>query len=79
MGKRNHCPYCLFSQHLDIFPGDNANTCHGAMKAAGIYQDENGEMFLIHRCLVCGKTSRAVVALDDNYEEILKILPKQQE
>ena len=26
---RNHCPYCLASQHLDIEPGDRLADCGG--------------------------------------------------
>ena len=33
---RNHCPYCLSSQHLDIEPGDREADCGGAMEAIGV-------------------------------------------
>lgn len=33
---RNHCPYCLYSKHLDINPGDRAETCHGILEPIGI-------------------------------------------
>ena len=26
---RDHCPYCLYSKHVDINPGDRQNTCKG--------------------------------------------------
>ena len=29
---RNHCPYCLSSQHLDNEPGDRAADCGGVME-----------------------------------------------
>ena len=29
---RNHCPYCLYSLHLDNQPGDRANKCRGLME-----------------------------------------------
>ena len=25
--SRDHCPYCLYSKHVDINPGDRQNTC----------------------------------------------------
>ena len=28
---RDHCPHCLYSKHVDIFPGDRQNTCLGKM------------------------------------------------
>lgn len=73
-GIRNHCNKCLFSLHLDIFPNDNANACHGLMKPVEILYNEENEMLLLHKCISCGKTSRAKVALDDNYNEIYKII-----
>ena len=33
---RDHCPYCLYSKHLDINPGDRENTCKGLMRPIGI-------------------------------------------
>mgnify|MGYP006353681455 CR=1 FL=1 len=33
---RDHCNYCLYSKHLDIFPGDRENTCLGKLKPIGI-------------------------------------------
>ena len=28
---RDHCNHCLYSKHVDINPGDRANTCHGLL------------------------------------------------
>ena len=38
---RDHCPNCLYSVHVDIFPGDRQNNCHGLLKPIGIekYRD----------------------------------------
>ena len=33
---RNHCPYCLYSKHVDINPGDRAEQCHGSLNQLGI-------------------------------------------
>ena len=30
--SRNHCPFCLWSLHVDINPGDRANECRGQME-----------------------------------------------
>lgn len=76
MGVRNHCPKCLYSLHKDIFPMDNANPCHGLMEPVGVLYNENNEQLILHKCLTCGKTSRAKVALDDNYAKIIDILPQ---
>ena len=26
---RDHCPYCIYSKHVDILPGDRKNTSKG--------------------------------------------------
>ena len=31
-GYTNHCPNCLWSKHVDIYPGDRKNNCGGLMK-----------------------------------------------
>lgn len=74
LGARNHCPQCLYSFHTDIFPGDNAHECHSLMAPVGTFENEEGQLLVIHKCTKCGKSSRAAVRLDDNYEEILKLL-----
>ena len=30
--SRDHCPYCLYSKHVDINPGDRLNPCKGLLK-----------------------------------------------
>ena len=30
--RRNHCPWCLHSKHVDINPGDRAEECHGDLE-----------------------------------------------
>ena len=34
---RNHCPYCLSSQHLDNEPGDRAAGCGGVMEPIAVW------------------------------------------
>ena len=73
---RNHCPYCLFSLHLDQEPGDRASDCHGRMEPIGVWVRKNGEWALIHRCTVCGKLDSNRVAADDNPMKLLSIAMK---
>jgi len=40
---RNHCPYCLWSVHLDKTPGDRASLCRGGMEPIAIWVDPQGE------------------------------------
>ena len=59
---RNHCPYCLFSLHVDLIPGDRRNKCGGLMKAIGIQYKSGKGYQIIHRCLRCGEKSVNKVA-----------------
>ena len=63
---RNHCPYCLTSQHLDNEPGDRDAHCGGVMEAIGVWVRKNGEWAIIHRCKYCGHLSSNRCAADDN-------------
>ena len=71
---RNHCPYCLYSKHVDHKPGDRKNTCHGLMAPVGLrYKSKKGWQIL-HKCEVCGQHSANKVAADtdqpDNYKAV---------
>ncbi len=63
---RNHCPYCLFSQHLDIESGDREADCVGIMEPIAVWVRKNGEWAIIHRCKICGALSSNRIAADDN-------------
>ena len=73
---RNHCPYCLASQHLDIEPGDREADCGGLMEAIGVWVRKGGEWALIHRCKICGHISSNRIAADDNPLVLMSIAMK---
>ena len=56
--SRNHCPYCLWSVHVDVNPGDRANECRGILRAVGAMPDAKKGYIIVHRCEKCGKTVR---------------------
>lgn len=62
-GYTNHCPNCLWSKHVDVFPGDRIATCHGLMEPIGLNWKQ-GQYQIVHRCQRCGqqKTNRTVPA-----------------
>lgn len=66
MGKssRNHCPFCLWSLHVDILPGDRANPCRGEMEPIRTEPDARRGFIIIHRCRKCGEIHRNRAALD---------------
>ena len=74
---RNHCPFCLYSLHLDINPGDRLSNCHGLMKPIGLTYSGNKGWQIQHLCLSCGVKKVCKVATDtvesDSYEMIARI------
>lgn len=63
---RNHCPWCLWSRHVDDEPGDRASECRGAMEPVAVWVRPGGDWALIHRCRTCGELHSNRVAGDDN-------------
>ncbi|OHA34705.1 MAG: hypothetical protein A2928_03685 [Candidatus Taylorbacteria bacterium RIFCSPLOWO2_01_FULL_45_15b] len=51
-GYTNHCSICLWSKHVDVNPGDRADTCGGLMSPVR-YEKKHGEMKVIHVCEIC--------------------------
>lgn len=62
---RNHCPHCLHSKHVDVFPGDRACDCLGVMAPVGLEQSGKKGWVIVHRCLRCGQSGKNRAALDD--------------
>ena len=71
--SRDHCPYCLYSKHVDINPGDRLEQCHGLLKPIGIEKFKNTYK-LIYRCEKCHKIRKNIIANDDNFDLILDIM-----
>ncbi len=69
---RDHCPYCLYSKHLDINPGDRANHCKGLLKPISIEKHKNTYK-IIYKCLKCNQIHKNIMAKDDNFELIIKL------
>jgi hypothetical protein len=76
VNNRNHCPYCLWSRHMDWRePGDRLSACKGGMRPIGLAfkhrhkryaSAQPGELMLVHRCAECGAVSLNRTAADDN-------------
>ena len=83
VNNRNHCPYCLWSCHLDLFvAGDRLSACKGQMKPIGLTMKKSrnkyrlgarGELMLIHECIECGILSINRIAADDVPESIMEV------
>ena len=71
---RNHCPYCLYSRHVDAATsGDRASACGGLMQPIGAFQRPNGEHVVVHRCLGCGFERFNRIAADDDFDLVLTL------
>ena len=81
--NRNHCPYCLWSRHLDLFQaGDRLCACKASMRPVGLALKKTrkkygraglGELLLVHLCIECAEASLNRLAADDDPEVILKV------
>ena len=73
---RNHCPYCLASQHLDNEPGDRNADCGGLMEPIAVWVQKNGEWKILHRCKICGAIHSNRIAADDNPLKLMSLAMK---
>jgi hypothetical protein len=83
VNNRNHCPYCLWSFHLDLYAsGDRLSACKAPMKPIGLtmkkgrnkYQREpRGELMLVHECTGCKTLSINRIAADDDPGTVLAV------
>jgi len=69
---RDHCPYCLYSKHVDINPGDRMNACKGLLKPVGIEKFKNTYK-IIYKCDKCGENHKNIVSNDDNMDLIIEL------
>lgn len=82
VNNRNHCPYCLWSRHLDLdSAGDRLSACKAPMQPVALttkrcrnkYGRGRGELMLVHLCADCGGVSINRIAADDDAQVLLEI------
>ena len=76
--SRDHCPFCLWSVHLDVNPGDRANDCHGNLVPVKATLDSKKGFVIIYKCDKCGEIHRNRAANEakvqpDNVNLIIKL------
>ena len=71
-GYTNHCPECLWSKHVDIFPGDRKGECGGMMEPIGVMK-KGKEYTILHKCTKCGFEKRNKAVKEDNFQMIIQI------
>ena len=71
-GYTNHCPECLWSKHIDIFPGDRQEKCGGKMEPIGV-EKKGKEYVILHKCLKCGIEKPNKAVKEDNFQMIIQV------
>ena len=69
---RDHCPYCLYSKHLDINPGDRQNKCQGLLEPIDIEKYKNTYK-IIYKCQKCNQLHKNIIAQDDDFNKIIDL------
>ena len=70
---RNHCPWCLWSLHVDLQVGDRRSGCRGEMEPIAVWVRGDGEWALVHRCRRCGALKTNRIAGDDGEANLLSL------
>lgn len=73
---RDHCPYCLYSKHVDLNPGDRLNECQGILKPIGIEKFKDTYK-IIYKCEKCHKIHKNIMAKDDDLNLIIELSKEQ--
>ena len=81
VNHRNHCPYCLWSCHLDLYAaGDRLSACKALMRPVGLTLkqgrkkylcESRGELMVVHQCTDCETLSINRIAADDDSETVM--------
>lgn len=69
---RDHCPYCLYSKHVDIMPGDRLNECKGLLKPIAIEKFKDTYK-IVYKCNKCNEIHKNIMATDDDMNIIIEL------
>lgn len=72
--SRDHCTYCLCSIHVDIMPGDRANTCMGLLVPVNVEINSKKGYVINYKCNKCNQLHNNKAAKDDKFSTILTIM-----
>jgi hypothetical protein len=71
-GYTDHCPFCLWSKHVDIDPGDRLAVCQGMMKPMEIGL-KAGQIIIHYKCQRCRQLHQVKAVENDSFEELVKL------
>ena len=69
-GFTNHCSKCLWSKHVDVYPGDREELCRGLMEPTQLRLVRDGYT-IVHRCVQCGLEKTNKTSEGDNIDALL--------
>ncbi|MCL5434018.1 MAG: RNHCP domain-containing protein [Candidatus Marsarchaeota archaeon] len=72
-GYTDHCPYCLYSLHVDINPGDRKESCKGIMKPIKTV-DERNNIIIYYKCQKCRIKRKVNASANDDIELLYQLL-----
>lgn len=72
-GYTNHCPECLWSKHVDVYPGDREATCEGMMKPIEVIH-QGKDVLVLHKCEGCEYVKKNKLSRSDNMETVIGIV-----
>ena len=72
---RDHCPFCLYSKHVDINPGDRLNPCKGMLRPIGIEKFKD-TFKIVYKCEKCNALHKNIMAKDDDMDIIIELSKK---
>lgn len=72
--SRDHCTKCLCSLHVDINPGDRANSCKGLLVPIGVTQNNKKGYIINYKCTKCGQLHNNKSAEDDSFQTLLSVM-----
>ncbi|MEM9624515.1 MAG: RNHCP domain-containing protein [Pseudomonadota bacterium] len=73
---RNHCPFCLWSLHVDNQPGDRLSRCRAPMQPVAVVRNRKGWQ-IVHQCTKCGHKQPNKVAqmtLQDDMDALVRFM-----
>jgi len=71
-GYTDHCPNCLWSKHVDVYPGDREEECGGMMEP--VAAERKGDAWrILYKCQKCGYKHFNRSAPDDNLDVIIQL------
>lgn len=71
-GYTNHCPKCLWSKHVDLFPGDRLSKCSALMIPVQV-EFMKGKYRVTHECIKCKNRKINNLSDNDNMEIAISI------